>query len=284
MKARLFVLATITLLMACSDSRNPSGPTAPDNTSKLLSDGAHGGNPDFFFLPPMVSDPSKDPNFEPGKFNSTLAPTLTVEICELQTAPVDAQGVPVVTDCKAGPPLKKFLPGTVQLQNPPDGFYQVVWNTKETPLDAAKYYRIKVLVAGATTPFGAADVDPVLNMKEFRNARTGEVIPLNDNASLPIKFRIEKGGGPALCGTAVLCTSTTVTNNSPAGSQTVTVDNGTGAIAGARFPNGWLPADGPQNVVVTIAQVDLGSTDPTTGTETNPCHIGLPLQQFPGCF
>ncbi|HET7613334.1 MAG TPA: hypothetical protein VFK26_05365 [Gemmatimonadaceae bacterium] len=284
MKARLLLLATIALVMACGDNRSTSGPTAPDGSSKMISDGAHGGNPDFFFLPPMVSDPSKDPNYEVGKFNSTLAPSLTVEICQLQSSPVNAAGQPVVTDCVAGPPLKKFPAGSVTLQNPPDGFYQVVWHAGESNLDVTKFYRIKVLAEGSSTPFGVADIDAVSNMKELRNARTGEVIPLNENSSLPIKFRIEHAGGPALCGTAALCTSTVVTNNSTAGFQVVTVDGGAGAIAGVKFPNGWLPANGPQNVVVTIAQVDLGTTDPVTGAETTPCHVGLPLQQFGGCF
>lgn len=284
MKARLLLLATIALVMACSDTRTTSGPTSPDAPSKLISDGAHGGNPDFFFLPPMVSDPSNDPNYEAGKFNSTLAPALTVEICQLQGSPVDAAGQPVVTDCVAGSPLKKFPAGTVTLQNPPDGFYQVVWNAGASNLDVTKFYRIKVLVEGSSTPFGVADIDAVSNMKELRNVRTGEVIPLNENSTLPIKFRIEHGGGPALCGAAAQCTSTTVTNNNTAGFQVVTVDNGTGAVAGARFPNGWLPPDGPQSVVVTIASVNLGTTDPVTGAETSPCHAALPLQQFPGCF
>jgi len=284
MKARLLVLATIALVMACSDARTNSGPTAPDASSKLISDGAHGGNPDFFFLPPMVANPSNDPNYEPGTFNATLAPALAVEICLLQGSPVNALGQPVITDCVAGPPMKKFPAGTVQLQNPPDGFYQVVWNAGASNLDVTRFYRIKVLVDGSSTPFGVADIDPVANAKELRNARTGEIIPLNENSSLPIKFRIEHAGGTTLCGTATVCVSRTISNNSPTGSQTLTVDNGAGAIAGADFPNGWLPAGGPQSVVVTIAQFDVGSTNPVTGTESKPCHLDLALQQFPGCF
>lgn len=285
MKVRLLGLAAMILAMACRDTSQPTGPT-PVDPSMIISDGAHGGNPDFFFLPPLVKNPVTDPNYQVGHFNSTLQPVLTVEVCLLQAAPFDAQGLPVVTDCVAGPPLKKFAAGTVQLLNPPDGQYQVVWKTSESNLDPSKYYRIKVLVQGSTIPFGVADVDPVLNMKEFKNARTSEVIPLNDDSSLPIKFRIENGGGPTLCGTALLCTSTTVTNNSPTGSQIVTVDGGAGAIAGAKFPNGWLPTGPgrPQSVVVTISQVDLGVTDPATGAETTPCHPTLALQQFPGCF
>ena len=283
MRSRPLALATIALTMACHDTRQPTEPlTSPTNPSGLISDGAHGGNIDFFFLPPMVSDPSSNANFEAGQFNPTLAPALTVEICQLQASPVDASGQPVVTDCVSGPPVKKFPVGTITLQNPPDGFYQVVWHVGESNLDASKFYRIKVLVEGSSTPFGVADVDPVLNMKELRNARTGEVIPLADNSTLPIKFRIEHGGGSTLCGSANLCTSTTITNNSSSGSQSVTLEGGAGSVAGASFPNGWLPAGGPQNVVVTIAQLSTqgggSTTDPT------PCHAGLALPQYRGCF
>src|SRR5689334_10289272 len=282
MNTRPLVIAALTLVMACEGTRPTAAPTAPIDPSKLISDGAHGGNIDFFFLPPMVSDPSTSANFEPGKFNPNLAPSLTVEICQLQTSPVDANGQPVVTDCVAGSPVKKFPAGTITLQNPPDGFYQVVWHVGDSNLDASKFYRIKVLVDGSTTPFGVADIDPVLNMSQLRNARTGEVIPLNENSTLPIKFRIEHGGGSTLCGTSTLCISTTVTNNNPSGFQNVTLDGGAGSIAGASFPNGWLPPGGPQSVVVTIAQISTlggGST-----TDPAPCHLGLALPQYKGCF
>jgi hypothetical protein len=76
----------------------------------------------------------------------------------------------------------------------------------------------------------------------------------------------------------------TVGNNSPTGSTIVTVDGGAGAIAGAKFLNGWLPSTGPQNVVVTIADVNTGTNDPATGSESIPCHASLALQQFRGCF
>jgi hypothetical protein len=238
----------------------------------------------------MVSDPSSNPNFEQKKFNAALQPSLTVVICLLKGAPVDALGSPLDTDCVDPPfPFVKIFPaGTIRLQGgTPDGFYQVLWHTQESNLDVTKFYRIKVMVEGSDLPFGVADIDPVANMKEFRNARTGEVIPLNDDSTLPINFRIEHGGGPTLCGTATLCNSATVTNFSPTGlPQIVTVDGGAGAIAGASFPDGWLPTGTgrPQSVVVTIRQVDVGTTNRAAGTESNPCHLGLTLMQFPGCF
>jgi hypothetical protein len=121
MKARLLVLALLAAGVGCTDTKQPTEPLAPTDASKLISDGANGGNPDFFFLPPLVKNPVNNPNYEAGHFNPTLQPVLTVEICLLQAAPVDAQGLPVVTDCVAGPPVKKFAAGTVRLQNPPDG-------------------------------------------------------------------------------------------------------------------------------------------------------------------
>lgn len=281
MKGRyLSALSALALVVACQDQRVPTAPArnAPTDPSALISDGAHGGNPDFFFLPPMVSNPVGNANYEPGKANATLAPSLSVVICRLQAAPVDASGLPVVTDCVAGPPVKTFPAGTVDQQGgASDGFYQVQWHTKDSNLDVTKYYRIKVMVQGSSTPLGVADIDPVENMKEFKNARTGEVIPLNDDSTLPIKFRIEKNGSPCL--NNILCTEQTVTN----AGGTVKVSGSAGALAGAFFPPGWLPPGGPQSVLVAISRVNTGSTNPD-GTQAVQCHQNLPLQQFDACF
>ena len=285
---RLYALPALALVLACQDQKVPTAPArnAPADPSALISDGAHGGNPDFFFLPPMVSDPVNNPNFEPGKANATLAPSLSVVICLLQGAPVDANGLPVVTDCVAGPPVKTFPAGTVQQQGgATDGFYQVLWHTQESNLDVTRFYRIKVMVDGSSMPFGVADIDPVSNMREFRNARTGEVIPLNDDSTLPIKFRIENAGGPTLCDGVALCTSAVVTNNNPNGDNTVVqVQGNNGPIAGGVFPNGWLPPGGPQSVIVTIKNFNTGSNNVGAGTQATPCHAGLPLEQFNACF
>jgi hypothetical protein len=285
---RLLTLAVLAFVVACEDHKAPTDPAglkAPSDPSMLISDGAHGGNPDFFFLPPLLPNPSTSPNYEVGRANTTLASALTVEICELLTSPVNEQGLPVVTDCIAGPPLKKFPAGTVKLADSgADGFYMAQWKPAESNLVLSKYYRIKVLIEGSTAPLGAADLDPVANQKELKNVRTGELIPLTADGTLLIKFRIENAGGPPVCGVAALCTTTVVTNNSPTGSTIVTVDGGSGAVAGAQFPNGWLPPGGPQSVVVTIASVNTGISDLVAGTETIPCHAGLGLQQFRGCF
>jgi hypothetical protein len=286
---RLLPLSVLFLVLACQDNSTPTEPQglgAPTGPVGLISDGANGGNPDFFFLPPMVSNPVSDPNYEAGKSNNTLARSLTVEVCLLQAAPVNAQGQPVATDCVAGPPVKKFPAGSVQLLGGPEWHYQVQWNTRESNLDVTKYYRIKVLIEGLSTPLGLADVDPMENKSQLKNTRTGEVIALIDDSTLPIKFRVEKGGGPTLCGGAVLCGSGSITNTTPTGEpQFVRVAASDGSIvAGVQIPSGFLPPDGPQTVVLTISAVNTGANNVAEGTQAIPCHANLPLQQFNSCF
>lgn len=297
---KLVTFSALALIgLGCEGHQLPTATSVPLDPSQIISDGAHGGNPDFFFLPPMVPFPSHNPDFELGKFNNTLKPSLKIEICQLKSENLDAQGLPTATTgCVAGAPIKTFAPGTVQVVNlplrqfgwwslfglPADGFYYVLWDTRQSNLNVNKFYRIKVLLNGSPTPLGIADVDPIKNLRQWKYSATGDVIQLIDDVLLPIPFRVEHGGGPSLCGDGALCNSVTVSNNSPTGSTIVTVDGGGGAIAGAKFPNGWLPAGGPQSVVVTVSQVNTGKIDPLTGAETVPCHVGLPLLQFPGCF
>lgn len=286
---RLLALSVLAIALACKDQSSPTEPrvlSAPTGPAGAISDGAHDGNPDFFFLPPMVSNPVGHQNYEAGRFNDALGPRLTIEICRLQSAPVDANGNPVATDCATGVPLvKKFDAGTVQLQGTaPDGHYQAQWNTRESILDVTSYYRIKILVEGSATPLGFADIDPMENKSQLKNARTGELIALIDDSTLPIKFRVEKS---ALCNPGeTLCTSTIVTNHTPDGEpQIVRIFGADGsAIAGVLIPDGFLPETGPQSVVLTIDRVNTGANDVPAGTQAIPCHANLPLQQFNSCF
>ena len=286
---RLLALSVLAIALACQDRNSPTEPrglSAPTGPAGAISDGAHGGNPDFFFLPPMVSNPVTNSNYEAARFNATLGPLLTIEICRLQSAPVDANGNPLTTYCATGVPLvKKFATGTVQLQGTAtDGHYQAQWNTRESNLDVTQYYRIKILIEGSTTPLGFADIDPLENKSQLKNARTGEVISLIDDSTLPIKFRVEKS---ALCNPGEsLCTSTIVTNHTPNGEpQIVRIfgDDGS-AIAGVLIPDGFLPETGPQSVVLTIDRVNTGVNNVAAGTQSIPCHANLPLQQFNSCF
>lgn len=297
MKARrtlgLFALA---LSLGCVGDKSPTAPaarpSAPETPSQVIADGAHGGNPDFWFLPPMVPLPIGNPNFKLGTFTNALKPSLSVVVCEL----IVPSGLPTPGSQCTASPVKTFPQGTVQLVNlplrqngwwslfnlPADGFYYVLWDTRQSNLSVNKYYRIKVFVDGKTDPLGYADVDPMSSLLQWKYTLTNQVIQLVDDVMLPIPFRVENG---AVCYQNSACATATVTNNNPQ-PQLVTLDAGAGAIAGVEFPSGaWLPAGGPQSVVVTIRQVQ--STESTDGlrTRTVPCHSNLPLfEQFNGCF
>ena len=195
-RARLpLAVATFAFLLSCqSDNLTRS----IDRPMYAVSDGAHDGNPDFFFLSPLFRNPSGDPNFEPAAFNGSLRPA--VEICELGPLGTDN-----TRECVLGPPIKRFAPGTVNVSTV-DQHYQVNWNTDESPLVDTSYYRIRVLVG--PTELGFADLDPVSSGKDLKNVQTGEYIGLVDGRTLPIKFRIENGALCATDGTA--CVAETI--------------------------------------------------------------------------
>jgi hypothetical protein len=303
MKGRsLLALAVLSVALACQDDKLPTGPAAPTRVSKALSDGAHGDNADFFFLPPLVKL-KKNSDFVVGTFNNTLKPRLTVEICELNTTSLPDDN----TVC--GSVVKTFAPGSVNLVNLPadrkdvpkpfhvdewykgahrtaDGFYYVLWNTQQPGLKVDKFYRIKVILkstnSSADVLLGFADVDP--RSKEgpkWKYSRTRDLIEMLDDVMLPIPFRVENIGGS--CSGTDFCAKGTITNGDkdPTTFQYVRVEGGFGSIAGAKFPDNWLPP-GVDQVDVTIFEIP---SDPgPDGTRATPCHVGLPLQQFDKCF
>ncbi|MEA2761302.1 MAG: hypothetical protein QOD47_586 [Gemmatimonadaceae bacterium] len=301
MKARLIAPLVLALAIACENPQQPSGTRVQlhPGSSKIISDGAHvGGNPDFFFLPPLVPLPFGNAtfaaNFELGKFNNALGPSLKIEICQL--VPETGNALPTVDTQCAGAPLKTFDFGSVKVVNlplresgwwsflglPADGFYYVLWDTRQSNLDVTKFYRIKIFLNGFADPLGYGDVDPMSSLREWKYSETGQAIQLVNGVWLPIPFRIEKNGSP--CRNTALCTQATITNHTVGHvDQFVRVPGGAGPLAGALFPDGWLPAAGPQSVLVTIARVNTGTTN-EDGTQATPCHRNLPLQQFDDCF
>ena len=80
------------VLGACGDSTAPTtrlrAPAAP---TAILNDGSRvGGNPDFFFLPPVVGNPASHPDFSPGKFAGGWKPV--VDVCEVDAAAAGQRG------------------------------------------------------------------------------------------------------------------------------------------------------------------------------------------------
>lgn len=169
----------VALLCGCTgDTVNP-----PIGTLEAaFSDGAHNGNPDFFFLPPIFQSPSTHSNFSVGEFNAGVRPT--VEICEL------APPVAPATVRLCGATIKTFAAADVRLEAA-DEQYHVSWRTDESNLALANEYRIRVLLG--TQELGYVDVDPVATGGAFKNMATGDFITLVNGTTLPIKFRIENG-------------------------------------------------------------------------------------------
>jgi len=252
---------SVGLIIGCHDQRSV---TSPHGLSADFSDGrAAGGNPHFFFLPPLASQPALA-----GVFNPNLRPV--VDICQLV---VDASQNALGCDQT----IPTINPGMVQL-DPTEQLYQVNWMTGEPAVDLTKFYRIEVRGApGARKVLGFADIAPVANGSQLRNVNTGQYIGLVDGRTLPIKFRIENG---AFCKANPDCGEATI------GSGGGTVITSTG-LAGALFPPGALSTD----VVVTIEVVterpclpiDLlqrsgcyqFSTDPGPNTFTQPVTAGI---------
>ena len=240
MKRAVALASALAVCIACRDEHPITSPLRP---SADFSDGSvSGGNPHFFFLPPLV----KQPSFS-GTFNPALRPV--VEICQLD---VDINNIPIA--CNAVVPT--INPGIVQLDLV-DELYQVDWNTLLPPIDPAKFYRIQVRVAPGGSILGFADVDPVLNGIELHNVDTGEFIGLVDGRRLPIKFRIEIG---TTCKTTD-CFEGTV---GPAGGTFIT----SSGLAGTLFP----PFALNQDVLLVIDRVDQRPCEPLDLRQFAGCY------------
>src|ERR1700737_87712 len=75
-----FVVAALVLVPAGGGPAEvPTGPARAGRPTASIADGAHGGgNAHFFFLPPLVPEPSFN-----GTFDPTLAPFLMVDVCRM---------------------------------------------------------------------------------------------------------------------------------------------------------------------------------------------------------
>src|SRR5712692_4489622 len=232
----------------------PVQPLGRAGPAYLISDGAHGGNAFFFFLPPLVPDSSA--LFHAGTFSFHLSPV--AEVCTLTGDPGSGSSV----DCVMSGvnPVLVFGPATMALDVTNEQ-YQVNWDTQSpTPLDPSKFYRITVRGARAGTMLGFLDVDPV--DQGMKNLKTGEVVSFQDGRTLPIKVRIENRAFCENDGTD--CAAATV---GTAGG-TVLADR-----AGVQFPPGVLPGDR----VVIVEQVILKEGERCLANKVD-------LLEYPPCY
>ncbi len=236
MKRVVAVGFAVGVLLGCHDQQRL---TSPARISGDFSDGSvAGGNAHFFFLPPLVGNPSFS-----GTFNPNIRPV--VRICQLD---VDPNNLPLGCDAVAAP----INPGT-PLLDALGQQYQVDWDTGLLPIDLTKSYRIQVQVAPGGSVLGYADIAPV----ELKNVNTNQFIGLVDGRILPIKFRIEVG---AFCKTTD-CFEGTV---GPAGGTFIT----SSGLAGTLFPVGALT----QDAFLVIDRIDQRPCVPTDLPQFPGCY------------
>ena len=263
---RPLLFLTILLVAACDDAGRATGPVMGNDPRFAISDGANSGggpaNGDFFFLPPMVGNPSGSPAYDAGAFDGTRQPR--VEICRLTVA------APHV--CEAT--IETFEGSEIAVSTI-DEHYKVNWHTDQYDLSVDRLYRIAVALprpgVGGDPEYhtvGYADVDPVNNGKELKNVTTGEYIGLVDGRTLPIKFRLERS---PRCEGADDCVEAVVSDE---GGRVETESGHAIAI----FPEGWLP-EGFEDVIVAIRRVEIG----TAAGQESSCH-GTANRQYEGCY
>jgi len=177
-------LPALLFFNACSSSDRPTAPRSGPEFA--ISDAVHeGGTPGFYFLPPMVPQPTFSGTFDADV--TTLNPQIA--ICDLTN---DANcgassGTLIVFTTTSTPAI------TVDLSTPQ---YQVNWDTQAAGFVTGHTYRVHVTATtgcGARRELGFADVLLTTTSGQVKQLATGDIIVLQDGRTLPIHVRIETG-------------------------------------------------------------------------------------------
>lgn len=181
MRSRHVVIVFLCLMattdLACSDYPLPVIPETDENTSRVATpaaivDGAHGGNPYFFFLPPIVPQPEYSGIFDPHQFP-------VVEICLLGGS-----------ECESH--LTSFVTGSgaqdIRVEEDEE-IYIVNWNTRAHGLSTEQRYRVSVRIGELELGY---IVMRIVAPGDRQNG-AGLEFPIVNGRTVPIKFRIEQG-------------------------------------------------------------------------------------------
>lgn len=258
---RSLSLAGVLLAAACTDPAVQSDPPqeVPDHLLQPaldLVDGSHnGGNPFFYFLPPITT--AKSASFE-GTADGSLRPT--VEICS-RNATGDG--------CAAGPALVRFTrdgPSRDRIKVDGQDEYFVHWRMNDHRPETGGIYRIRAMLLGQE--IGHVDVVTLRqrDIKAYVSSPSGDVIPISDNGAFRIAFRIEEGAIESLfCdfdgdGDVEDCaTGVETPGDGRATVVTVRTNDGSGTVAVITAPDAvFTDANGvPLSEVVVAAEVEL---------------------------
>jgi hypothetical protein len=238
MKRAVLLAVPIAFLLACGDHE-----VTPPALNGALVDGSQGGNPNFFFLPPVAPNPID--HITRGAFDPAAPPTIAVYKLP-PTPPATCTGL--------GPAV--FGPVTATLVAGEE-HYIVLWNTLLNPPEASEFYRICAFAANGGVELGFADVDPVQG--GMKNVRTQEYFAFQNGRDVPIKTRVQ------FCANASVDCTTQFVDAEQGG--TVLADE-----ASVFFPPNVLPGDR----LVVIEEVALGEgetcLDRSDLIEVGPCY------------
>ena len=170
-----FGAALSMLLLAGCDSAQvyDAGPSAP-GTDAAAATAPLFTTPGFYFLPPMVSNPTPG-----GTFDAELSPV--VQVCE----------TPACDDVLASYSMSQGDGSEVVRMEEDDEHYIVNWHSGHTGASAGQTYRVQVLVNDLV--LGYADIAVVSTGREAVTAGSDGSIALVAGQTLPVKFRIETG-------------------------------------------------------------------------------------------
>ena len=243
-------VALTAVAAACSDRTPPTSPGSASLSPQFaISDGANGGgNPNFFFLPPLQPSPRTNKNFVRGAFNPNLVPT--VKIC-------DGRDLTPAGEC-VHPLLKVGQPAVFTAVRGWDGLpdwvdpeqYHVLWQTKPYNLVVGHAYRILVKVG--STLLGYLDIVPENKLlTALKISAGGQDIGWIDDLVVPIRFRIQNGALSADCTDPTSCSEATVVGAAPGTpgdtAKTITISSGNAALA---LPSGAVKPGDTVTVVI----------------------------------
>ncbi len=261
--------AALLILTSCVDS----GPVGPADHSVLdvpgpsgaVVDGTTTGDPDFYFLPPLVTNPNPT-----GTFNPNLLPAMRV--CERD----GTNPCPQVDPHRSNGVVAYFPPGSFEVG---DGQYQLGWDTdgpETLPMKLAQggqevFYRLQIEVGGDVV--GALDLDPQdpqgpgQATSGFYAFRLGETIPVK--IWLDAEYRCDPAGYVTECITGAVLDQT---------GGTLALDQG-GDRLSVYLPPNALP--GIQSILVVVERLDPDAFLAATGEE---CLPFFDAPQFGPCF
>src|SRR5438552_7370723 len=182
-----WLVPALLIVEACASGDRPTAPRPGPEFA--ISDGVlESGTPGFYFLPPMVAQPTVSGTFDADI--TTLNPAIA--ICDITNGPDNNCGgaggtsAVIVFTTTSTPAI------TVDLTTPQ---YQVNWDTQGAGFVASHTYRVHVTAgaSGARRELGFADVLLTTTPGQAKDVTTGDLIVAKNGRALPIHFRIEAG-------------------------------------------------------------------------------------------